>query len=369
MRFTIQRETLLNPLQNIIGIVERRQTLPILSNVLLVVKKEKLFLTTTDLEIEMTAEATLDGIESGSITLPARKFLDICRALPEEANLEFKYDSEKQRVVIRSGKSRFNLTTLPAEDFPNIEKIKSSVTFNIPENQLRKIINKTHFSMAVQDVRYYLNGLLLEISNGSLCAVATDGHRLAYYQCDSDVTTEEKIQVILPRKGILELSRLLSDREDPIEVVVGSNHIRIVLPALTITSKLIDGRFPDYQRVIPKENKNVMKADKLALSQALSRASILSNEKYRGIRFKIAKNLLCAETHNPEMEEAKEEIEVDYQGDEFEIGFNVSYIIEALAIIPTDAVEILFGDSNGSCLILPDDDKENCKYVVMPMRL
>lgn len=369
MRFTVQRETLLTPLQNIIGVVERRQTLPVLSNVLLEVKNNELSMTTSDLEIEMIANTNLDGVHAGRITLPARKFMDICRALPEEAPIDFQYDEEKQRVTIRSGRSRFNLTTLPADDFPNIEEIESSTRFSVPQSQLCAIIEKVHFSMAQQDVRHYLNGLLLEIANNRISAVATDGHRLAYCETDTDTNPSEVMQVIIPRKGIIELVRLLDKNDELVELVIGSNHIRVSLPQLIITSKLIDGLFPDYNRVIPEGNQNIVTADKETLRQALARASILSNEKYRGIRIKISSGILQAQAHNPEMEEAEEEIEVSYEGTDLEIGFNVNYLLEAIAAVTTERVRLAFGDANSSCLITQEGEAGNCKYVVMPMRL
>lgn len=369
MRFTVQRETILTPLQNIIGVVERRQTLPVLSNVLLEVKDDTLSMTTSDLEIEMVAFTNLDGVNAGRITLPARKFMDICRALPEQASIDFKYDEEKQRVTIRSGRSRFNLTTLPADDFPNIEEIESGTRFSIPQGRLGAIIEKTHFSMAQQDVRYYLNGLLLEIANNRISAVATDGHRLAYCETDTDINPDEVMQVIIPRKGVVELARLLDENDEPVELIIGSNHIRISLPQLIITSKLIDGQFPDYNRVIPEGNQNIVTADKDTLRQALARASILSNEKYRGIRIKISSGVLQAQANNPEMEEAEEEIEVSYEGPELEIGFNVNYLLEAISAVTTDRVNLAFGDASSSCLITQEGEQGNCRYVVMPMRL
>lgn len=369
MKFTIQREAILKPLQFIIGVVERRQTLPVLSNILLEVTTDRLAMTATDLEIEIVATAKLDVIEAGITTLPARKFLDICRALPDEAQIQLSFDNEKNRMIIRSGKSRFNLATLPADDFPNIEEINSVFSCEIQQLQLKKLIEKTQFAMAQQDVRYYLNGLLLEIDKGKIRTVATDGHRLAYCELNANLSPPEKLQIILPRKGVTELTKLLEDNEGSANLEIGSNHIQVKLPNIRFTSKLIDGRFPDYERVIPRNgDKNVI-ADRDKLRQAFARTSILSNEKYRGIRIKLSNGMLQSQAHNPEMEEAEEEVEVDYQGADLEIGFNVNYILDALAAIQTSSVNMTLGDSNSSCLLTPTEDDLNCQYVIMPMRL
>lgn len=369
MKFSITRDALLKPLQNIVGVVERRQTLPVLSNVLLTAKDQQLVLTTTDTEIEMVANATIDPVEDGSVTVPARKFYDICRALPEDAQVEFVLDPEKQRALIRSGKSRFNLSTLPADGFPNLEQIKTEFKLTIGQNTFKNLIDKTHFAMAQQDVRFYLNGLLLEVSDSKVCAVATDGHRLAYCEAEQDVHPDKVIQAILPRKGVIELSKVLADDDTQIEIEMGSNHLRVKHPDITFTSKLVDGKFPDYKRVIPPETGHEVKADRQLLKQALSRASILSNEKYRGIRLSISDGLLQAQAHNPEMEEAEEEIEVDYEGDSLVVGFNVTYLIDAINVIPSDKTRLVFNDANSSCLLLADVADSDCKYVVMPMRL
>ena len=368
MKFSIQRENILKPLQTIVGVVERRQTLPVLSNILVVVKDQSLSMTTTDLEVEMIAKTTLDDAESGDITIPARKFVDICRALPEGANITVSLDVEKERVTVRSGKSRFNLTTLPVTDFPSVDEITPQYTFSLPQNVLKRLIEKTQFAMAQQDVRYYLNGLLLEISKGSVRSVATDGHRLALCGYECDVSPADTIQLIVPRKGIMELAKLLEDTDRLVEVQVGSNHIKISLNDFIFTSKLIDGRFPDYDRVIPKNSDKKVVANRESMRQAMVRTSILSNEKYRGIRLRLKDGLLQAQANNPEMEEAEEDIEVNYQGTELEIGFNVSYLLDALGAVAEETVIMELGDANSSCVIHPQDD-ESCTYVIMPMRL
>jgi DNA polymerase-3 subunit beta len=369
MKFSIERDALVKPLQNIVGVVERRQTLPVLSNVLLICENDKLRLTTTDTEIEMVAQTDIDSVETGKITVPAKKFYDICRALPEHAQIDFALDTELQKATIRSGKSRFNLTTLPADDFPNLQDIKADFRFSIQQDQFKNLIDKTQFAMAQQDVRFYLNGLLLEVSDNKICTVATDGHRLAYCESEQDVHPEKVLQVILPRKGVTELAKVLEDNQDPVTIELSSNHARIVHPSITFTTKLVDGKFPDYKRVIPPETGHEVSADRMLLRQALSRASILSNEKYRGIRLLIKEGLLQAQAHNPEMEEAEEEIDVDYQGEEIEVGFNVTYLIDAISVIPTENTRLVFNDANSSCLILSEGAESECKYVVMPMRL
>lgn len=365
MKFQIQRETLLKPVQAIIGVVERRQTMPILSNVLLSVTEKGLAVTGTDLEVEMLAAAELNAETGGEITVPGRKFLDIVKALPE--GVEVKIALDKDRLVIRSGKSRFTLSTLPAAEFPTVDDISAQVKFTVPQKALKELLDRTHFSMAQQDVRYYLNGLLIETRDNQLRAVATDGHRLALCDVAADGQQPGQ-QVIVPRKGVLELQRLLADSDEPAEVEIGSNHIRVAAGGQRFTSKLIDGRFPDYSRVIPKAGDKDVMADRLLLREALNRTAILSNEKYRGVRLQLANSSLKIQAHNPEQEEAEEEIEVGYKGGELEIGFNVTYLMDALSAVQSEEVQISLADSNSSCLIR-EPGSELCCYVVMPMRL
>ena len=368
MKFSIQRETLLKPLQTIVGVVERRQTLPVLSNILVAVSREKLSMTATDLEVEMIANVPLEAADPGDITIPARKIVDICRALPEGATVNITLDSEKNRVTVQSGRSRFNLTTLPITDFPSIDQITSQFEFSLPQKSLKRLIEKTSFAMAQQDVRYYLNGLLLEISQGVVRAVATDGHRLAMCSYDCDVNPSDTLQVIMPRKGVTELVKLLEESDEPVQIQISANHFKIQLNDYVFTSKLIDGRFPDYERVIPKNSDKHILANKEVMRQAMVRTSILSNEKYRGIRLRLSTGLLQAQANNPEMEEAEEEIEVTYSGSDLEIGFNVSYLLDALGAINEDVVSLDLGDSNSSCVLRPEKDT-SCTYVIMPMRL
>jgi DNA polymerase-3 subunit beta len=366
MKLNAAREALLKPLQAVIGVVERRQTMPILANVLLVAKNGRLSVTGTDLEVELVASTDVEVGNAGEVTVPGRKLLDICRALPDKAEVTISLSGEK--VTVRSGKSKFTLTTLPAAEFPTVEDINAGESLELPQASLGRLLEKTHFSMAQQDVRYYLNGLLLETGKKHLRAVATDGHRLALCQIgiDSGAKVPEK-QVIVPRKGVLELQRLMSG-EGSLKLELGSNHIRIQLDGIRFTSKLIDGRFPEYERVIPQDTTNKVLADRQVLRGALQRTAILSNEKYRGIRLVIRKDSVVLQAHNPEQEEAEEELDVDYQGDDIEIGFNVNYLLDALGAIEGEEVSLAVVDGNSSCLLRkPDDD--DCKYVVMPMRL
>ena len=366
MKISLERESLLRPLQAVGSVVERRQTLPILSNILFSIDKGTLTLTGTDLEVEMVARLPVESTDNGDITLPAKKFIDICRALPDNAKLDIQIDQD--RVVIRSGRSRFTLATMPAAEFPNIDPIESPLDFSLAQQQLKKLIEQTQFSMAQQDVRYYLNGLMLELSNNLLRAVATDGHRLAVCEVEAELPVTEPRQVILPRKGVTELMRLLEDSDSAARIQLGDNHIRVELPDISFTSKLIDGKFPDYQQVIPNDPPRIISCGRLPLYEAFHRAAVLSNEKYRGMRLTLSANQLKATVHNPEQEEAEEEIEVNYSGDEFEIGFNVSYFLDALSALKSDQVSIGMIDANHSCLIQGDDDA-NSRYVIMPMRL
>ncbi len=346
--------------------MEKRQTLPVLSNVLVNIEPDRLTLTGTDLEVELTAGVNIVGAEAGDITLPARKFQDICRALPEGAEIDIDVDGEKARL--RSGKSRFTLATLPAAEFPATEEVAGAFEFEMPQGELRHLIEKTQFCMANQDVRYYLNGLLLEINAGSLRTVATDGHRLALSDHAAEQTGTEQRQVIIPRKGVVELLRLLEDSDEPCRIQLNTNHIKVELRDIGFTSKLVDGRFPDYERVVPRGGDKIVRADRDSLRQALVRTAILSNEKYRGIRLELSSNQLRAVVNNPEQEEAEEELEVEYQGEELEIGFNVAYLLEAINAIGQEQVEITLSDPNSSCLVRGLGDEES-RYVVMPMRL
>jgi DNA polymerase-3 subunit beta len=365
MKLTAEREKLLAPLQAVIGVVERRQTMPILANVLLSVRDGQLSVTASDLEVELVASAEVNAQRPGDITVPGRKFLDILRALPEKLEVSLLLEGEK--MVLKAGRSRFSLSTLPASEFPVIDDINAQQTVRLPRNELSRLLEKTHFSMAQQDVRYYLNGMLLEIDGQALRAVATDGHRLALCETALSVKAKTAQQVIVPRKGVLELQRILTD-EGIADVAIGTNHVRAQIGDVRFTSKLIDGRFPEYSRVIPAAPATAIRADRDVLRQALQRTAILSNEKYRGIRLTVKKNVITVQAHNPEQEEAEEDIEVAYSGVDLEVGFNVNYLLDALAAIDGQDVELGLTDSNSSCLIRSPGNT-SARYVVMPMRL
>lgn len=367
MKFIIEREKLLKPLQQVSSPLGGRPTLPILGNVLLQVTENYLILTGTDLEMEMVVRIELtESHEPGSITVPARKFLDICRGLPDHAEITVALDND--RVLVRSGRSRFSLTTLPAEDYPNVDDWQSNVEFELPQATLKRLIEATQFSMAHQDVRYYLNGMLFETEGQELRTVATDGHRLAV--CSMPVGHDlPSHSVIMPRKGVLELARLLEASENLVKLQIGTNNIRAHVGDITFTSKLVDGRFPDYRRVLPKNPDKVLEASCDELKQAFSRAAILSNEKFRGVRIYLSENQLKITANNPEQEEAEEILDVSYPANsDLEIGFNVSYILDVLNALKCENVKLLLTDSVSSTQI-EDSASRSAAYVVMPMRL
>jgi DNA polymerase-3 subunit beta len=285
--------------------------------------------------------------------------------VPEGATIEMALSGD--RLTVKAGRSRFTLSTLRAADFPTVEEIAAKQTIKVAREDLRRLVAKTHFSMAQQDVRYYLNGLLLETERKKLRAVATDGHRLALSEIDLSSPASRDEQLIVPRKGVLELNRLL-DGDGEVEIALGANHIRIQLDGVRLTSKLIDGRFPEYARVIPNEPRNVLLADRELLRHALQRTAILSNEKYRGVRLDLSSNSVTLQANNPEQEEAVETLEVDYSGEPMEIGFNVNYLLDALAAVDGEQVELGVTDANSSCLIR-EPGSTGTKFVVMPMRL
>lgn len=364
MKFKTQRELLLKPIQMIIGAVERRQTMPILSNFLLRNADGHLVITATDLELEISAALDISS-EGEAITVPGRKLLDICKSLPEGSDITFTCSGEK--AEIKSGKSRFTLATLSADDFPLVEQAEAQQSITVDQEKLGNLIDSTSFAMAQQDVRYYLNGLLFELTSGELTSVATDGHRLALGSLSIEHSSENR-QVILPRKAVHELGRILSSYNGDVELVLSTNHLQAQVGEIHFVTKLIDGKFPDYERVIPIGHTLVVDVDRELLRAGLMRASILSNEKYRGIRLAVVNGLMKIQAHNPEQEEAEEELEVDYQGPEIEVGFNVGYLLDVLNTLTSQNVQLLLQDSNSS-LLIQSESAERCKYVVMPMRL
>lgn len=367
MKFIIDREKLIKPLQLVSAPLGSRPTLPILGNLLLQVSDNVLSMTGTDLEIEMIVRLPLIELnESGSTTVPARKFLDICRSLPNNAKITVILDDN--RLSIQSERSKFSLSTLPASDFPNLENWQSNVDFSIPQKTLKQLIDAVQFSMANQDVRYYLNGMLFETEDNSLKTVATDGHRLAVCALPIGQNIPTNCSVIMPRKGVLELAKLVSDSDELINIQIGNNNFRVNLADLTFTSKLIDGRFPDYRKVLPRNPDKILEATCEDLKNALSRAAILSNEKFKGIRLYVNENQVKITANNPEQEEAEEIIDVKYNTEPLEIGFNVTYLLDVLNTIKCDTVQMLLSDSTSSVQI-EDINNQVATYVVMPMRL
>ncbi|MEA9389991.1 DNA polymerase III subunit beta [Acerihabitans sp. TG2] len=366
MKFIVEREHLLKPLQQVSSPLGGRPTLPILGNLLLQVTQDSLSLTGTDLEMEMVAKVALSQPhEPGATTVPARKFFDICRGLPDGA--EITVILEGDRMLIRSGRSRFSLSTLPASDFPNLDDWQSDVEFTLPQATLKRLIESTQFSMAHQDVRYYLNGMLFETEGEELRTVATDGHRLAV--CSMPVGQPlPSHSVIVPRKGVMELVRMLDGGETPLKLQIGTNNIRASVGDYIFTSKLVDGRFPDYRRVLPKNPDKTLEAGCDVLKQAFARAAILSNEKFRGVRLYLSTDQLKITANNPEQEEAEEILDVTYQGTEMEIGFNVSYVLDVLNALKSENVRLLLTDGVSSVQI-EDCASQAAAYVVMPMRL
>jgi len=369
MQFTVSRDALLKPLQLVSGAVERRQTLPVLSNILLVLKGDQLSLTGTDLEVELIGSVGVEpGGDSGAVTVPARKLVDICKSLADGSILDFSQKEDK--VVIKSGRSRFTLATLPASEFPTIGDESGTFSVTVQQQKLKELLDSTSFAMAQQDVRFFLNGMLFEVAPDYLRVVATDGHRLAMQTIAMNNQTDEPQQLILPRKGIMELSRLITDGEGELTLVFGSNHIRARMSDYTFTSKLVDGKFPDYNRVLPKGGNKHIIGIRQELRQAFSRVSILSNEKYRGVRLVLESGELKIMANNPEQEEAEEAVSVDYDGNSLEIGFNVSYLIDVLTALHSPNVRITLSDPNSSALLEAEDgESSEALYVVMPMRL
>jgi DNA polymerase-3 subunit beta len=366
MKFSIQRESLLQPISQVVGVVERRQTLPVLANFLIATRDGRLSITGTDMEVELVTSVEAKVDSSGEITVPARKLVDIIRMLPEGASVQAVLEGDK--LTVSSGRGRYTLATLPATEFPATDQVETLELVKIQEVKLKNMLDKTAFAMANQDVRYYLNGLLFDFHDGSLSTVATDGHRLAVCDLDADLGLAEQRQLIVPRKGVLELARMLSDSDDVVELALGKNHIRLVKGSSIFTSKLIDGRFPEYKAVIPKGTDRHIRLERSGFVHALQRASILSNEKYRGVRLEAAGNAVRIIAHNPQHEEAIEELEAQLNFDQIAIGFNVTYLLDALTAIEAERVLVELKDPNSSCLITSDPPGQD-RHVVMPLKL
>jgi DNA polymerase-3 subunit beta len=366
MKFSIQREHLLQPITQVVGVVERRQTLPVLANFLISARDGRLSVTGTDMEVELVTTVNAQVDSESDVTVPARKLVDIVRMLPE--GVQITAASEGDKMTVSSGKGRYTLATLPATEFPATDQVETLEKLTIQEDLLKRLLDKTAFAMANQDVRYYLNGLLFDFHDQNLSTVATDGHRLAICDLNSDPGVSEERQLIVPRKGVLELQRMLSDSKDSVELALGKNHIRLVKGSTIFTSKLIDGRFPEYRAVIPKGTDRHIKIDRDSFTRALQRASILSNEKYKGVRLEATGNSVKIIAHNPQHEEAVEELEAELNFDQLAIGFNVTYLLDALTAIESERVLLELKDANSSCLISAEPSG-NDRHVVMPLKL
>ncbi|NLB58583.1 MAG: DNA polymerase III subunit beta [Gammaproteobacteria bacterium] len=366
MRFSLQREVFLKPLTQVVNVVERRQTLPVLANLLVQVSGGQLSLTGTDLEVEMVARTGVDDAQDGETTIPARKLFEIVRALPDGSKVTVSQSGDK--VTVQAGRSRFTLASLPANDFPAIDEVEATERIQVPGAALKELIERTAFAMAQQDVRYYLNGLLFDLGESRLRCVATDGHRLALCEAPLDAAVAAKRQIIVPRKGVTELQRLLEGGDRELELELDRSHLRVKRDDVTFTSKLIDGRFPDYEAVVPIGADQQVTVDREVLRASLQRAAILSNEKYRGVRIEVSPGQLKISAHNPEQEEAQEEIEADTRVDGLSVGFNVNYLLDALTALKEEQVILARRDANSSALVR-EASNERCRHVVMPLRL
>lgn len=367
MNIKIDREALLKPLSSVSGIVERRHTLPILTNLLLEAKGDSLTLTATDLEMQISLSSPAAPSGDIATTVSARKLLDICRSLPDQSQIALEISDN--RMQIKAGKSRFNLQTLPAVDYPLMAKGggDTSLKLALAQGHLKRLLRQVEYAMAQQDIRYYLNGLLFEVNGNRLSVVGTDGHRLSFTSTELP-QSYDKQELILPRKTVLELIKLLDDSDEEVAIEVSANQVNFAFSGIRLISKVIDGKFPDYTRVIPSGYRNIFAVDRQTLLMAMQRASILSNEKYRGIRMVLGQGSLRLISSNSEQEEAEEELEIAYDGDPLDIGFNVTYMIDVLTNVGTEQINFSFADASSSCLVtVPGDD--NYKYVVMPMRI
>lgn len=366
MIFNIQRETLLHPLSEINGVVEKKQTLAILGNFYIKAYAGILSITASDSEVEMVGTCHADIIEEGEVTVPARKFFDICRALQDGSMITF--STEENKCLVQTGKSKFSLATLSGTEYPLIENIETYDSLELDSTLLKKLLTQSAFCMAVQDVRYFLNGLLFEIDNNKVRCVAADGHRLALSEAEFENNNNLNKQLLIPRKGILELQKLIRDKDQKIKINMGKNHINFICDTISLTSKLIDGNFPDYQTVIPLNMEKSLTADKNLLKSSLQRAAILSNEQFKGVKLNITNNSMKIIGHNPEQEQAEEIIDIESDIEEIKTGFNVTYLIDAINAIEGDTIMFNFKDALSSCLIKQPDDN-SCRLVVMPIRI
>lgn len=372
MQFTISREQLLKPLQQVCSVLSSKPSLPVINNLLLDVQDDRLTMTGTDLEVELTTTAKLQQAVDfvGKFTIPAKKFLDICKSLSDDSTISVQFEGD-ERVLVRSGRSKFTLATMPASEYPNLMDWTAEVDFTINQSTLARLIDAAQFSMANNDARYFLNGMKFETEGNLLRTVATDGHRLAV--CTMALNQELLTHsVIVPRKAILELSRLVGNSEEEVRLEIGSSNLRVTMNGIVFTTKLIDGRFPDYRRVLPRNAERILEADADQLKRALVRAAILSSslsdQRFRGVRLAMNDNQLKITANNPEQEEAEELLDVHYQSPEMEVGFNVNYLLDVLNTLKCQRVRMSLVDATSSCLI-EDCDNNSAEYVIMPMRL
>jgi DNA polymerase III subunit beta len=366
MKFIINRENLLTPLQQIVGVIEKRQTMPVLANVLMVVNDDSLTLTGTDLEIQIVAKVIVTDSSPGSITVPARKLLDLCRLLPNGADIQL--DQQNDKVKLFSNRSKFSLSCLPAEHYPEFAESAMDKQFSINAGKFKKALEKTIFCMANQDVRYYLNGLLLNISNNRMKLVASDGHRLSIFEDLLEDQTGYEVRIILPRKGVLELYRLLDNPDAELTVMFSNNNIKVAIDSLVFSAKLVDAKYPDFSKVFQQSFYEPITLPKQALKESLTRVAVLSNEKFKGVTFDIATGSMKISTHNPEHDEAEEELTIDYQGELLSIAFNAQYLLDAVSNLDSDTAVLTIASNASSCFI-DEPNQSGYKFIVMPMRL
>jgi len=367
MKFSTSRENLLTPLQQVIGVIEKRQTLPVLSNVLIKLEGTRLEFTGTDTEVQLLTHSSAEFGDHGAITVPARKLLDICRQLPEHGTVNVECKEEK--FSLQCARSRFTLVTLPADSYPNFDSGEAEAEITLPSRLLKRAMDKTLFAMAVQDVRYYLNGLLLEVGGGLVRAVASDGHRLAISEEAVDTGDAPPRQIIVPRKGALELHRLLAgDLDEALTLQIAANNVRVLLPDFSFAAKLVDGRYPDYQRVLPKDVNRIVAVTRDALKAALTRVAILSNEKFRGVTLELDAERMLLRAQNPEHEEAEDEVEIRLEGEGVEVGFNAAYLLDAVSNCDSDEIRLSLSNTTHSCLV-EDVENPRFRFIVMPMRV
>lgn len=366
MKFSINRDTLLPPLQQIVSVIEKKQTMPILSNVLMVLEENTLTMTGTDLEIQIVSRLATIGAQPGAATVPARKFLDICRLLPP--NSEIRFEQHGDMVKLATARSRFTLSCMPAENYPEFAESQMENRFAIGIGKFKKALDKTQFCMANQDVRYYLNGMLLHISNQTLKLVASDGHRLAIYEDELEAPSGFEARIILPRKGVQELARMLSDGDDVLQVSFSSNHIKVELSNTVFSAKLVDSKYPDFSKVFQQAFLPPIAIQRSALREALTRVAILANEKFRGVTLQFGADLLSISAHNPEHEEAEEELPITFDGDPFNISFNAQYLLEAVSNLDADLAHLTIAANMSSCFV-NEPERQAYQFIVMPMRL